>query len=809
MEVPRYPLKTMVIQITESVDKKSGASFANLVFLFILFSDPSYHLTNSISNLMKIRTKLVLAFLSVGVTPLIILSILSIRTTGLELETQALNMVETISDHKRSAIENYFTTCEGQVVTFSNNRTVVDYLEKIDQASAKIIEQNSYTDGQIDEMRNHLKSYYVNDFGRKYKSKNGKNANISKILSGLDDTAIAMQYLYISKNEHPLGSKENLDNAGDQSEYSEIHEHIHPSVRQYLRQFGYYDIFLINPEGRLVYSVYKELDYGTSLLDGPYDNTNFAEAFKQALQAGRSGDRDSVFLVDFETYTPSYEAPASFAASPVIDNGECVGVAIMQMPLDRLSAVMKNDAGLGETGDSYIVGSDYLMRSDSLKMNDFSIAESFKKNKQVKNDMLEVAISGKKVSQTLKNLKGEIAFASYLPVSVGDSQWVVVNEIERKEALGILSDIKLFVIILSTICAVLVTFASILVSSSIIRPIRKLISTLKIFNTDGDLTKRLEINKKDEFGELTNCFNNFMDKLNGIIITLSENAKNLGKASEQLEKSSNDMSKNTSGMDGQITNVAAAGEELSVNIQSMSQGADQISSSAREVSKSVNDLRNSIQEVAKNCNEGAKIAEEANVKTQDTSDDIHELGKVAQEIEGVVDLIRNVAGQTNLLALNASIEAASAGDAGQGFAVVANEVKELAQQTTDATREIEGKISQIRDRIQVSIESITEVSKVIQNVNTISVDISETMEKQSLTTNEISNAVKEVSDSSDLLAKNVEESAGGANEIAKNISGVSQSAKISTQGANETNKQSKKLADTTNTLKDIVGQFKY
>ena len=120
-----------------------------------------------------------------------------------------------------------------------------------------------------------------------------------------------------------------------------------------------------------------------------------------------------------------------------------------------------------------------------------------------------------------------------------------------------------------------------------------------------------------------------------------------------------------------------------------------------------------------------------------------------------------------------------------------------------------GKISQIRDRIQVSIESITEVSKVIQNVNTISVDISETMEKQSLTTNEMSNAVKEVSDSSDLLAKNVEESAGGANEIAKNISGVSQSAKISTQGANETNKQSKKLADTTNTLKDIVGQFKY
>ena len=759
---------------------------------------------------MKIRTKLVFAFLGVGITPLIVLSILSIRTTGLELETQAFNMVETISEHKRSTIENYFSTCEKQVTTFSNNRTVVDYLSKVDQASSKIIEQNSYTKEQIDRMRNHVKSYYVNDFGIKYKDENGKNANISKIMSGLDDTAIVMQYLYISKNEHPLGSKENLDNAGDQSEYSDLHEYIHPSIRQYLRQFGYYDIFLINTKGRLVYSVYKELDYGTSLLNGPYDDTNFAQAFKQALQAGRSGDRDSVFLVDFETYTPSYEAPASFAASPVIENGVCVGVAIMQMPLDRLSAVMENDAGFGETGDSYIVGPDYLMRSDSLKVDSFTVVNSFKNNNLVKNEVIDSVIGGKTVSKAFKNLSGKDALVAGKPVTVGGYTWALINEIEMDEAMALVSEMRWSVIILSITSAVVVVIISLLISSTIIKPIRNMGATLKeIASGEGDLTKRLTIKTKDEVGEASEAFNTFMDKLNDIIISLSENAKNLGKASEQLEKSSTNTVITANGMDGQITNVAAAGEELSVNIQSMSQGADQISTSAREVSKSVNDLRNSIQEVAKNCTKGAEIAQDANVKTQGTSNDIHELGKVAQEIEGVVDLIRNVAEQTNLLALNASIEAASAGDAGQGFAVVANEVKELAQQTTDATREIEGKISQIRDRIQVSIESITEVSKVIQNVNTISVDISETMEKQSLTTNEISNAVKEVSDSSDLLAKNVEESAGGADEIAKNISGVSQSAKISTQGANETNEQSKKLANTTNTLRDIVGQFKY
>ena len=759
---------------------------------------------------MKIRTKLVVAFLFVGIAPLIILSILSIRTTGLELETQAMNMVKTVSDHKRSAIEAYFDTCERQAKTFSNSKMVIDTLYAIDEFYHTINEDNGYTSEKLEEMRKKVKAFYVSKFGNKYEKISKQAPDVNRLVAGLDDTALGMQYLYVSENPHPIGSKDQLDNAGDLSRYSTYHQSFHPEVRQYLREFGYYDLFLISPEGRVVYSSYKQVDFGTSLLTGSYTDTNLARVVRKALQAGKAGIRDQVFMVDYEPYKPSYEQPSSFSASPVIKDGECIGAVVMKMSLERLATVMANDSGLGKSGDSYLVGADYLLRSDSHKVKGLTVEKSFGENKQIKNEVVEAVLAGETVAKVFRNLSGKEALVAGKPVTVGGYTWALIDEIERGEAMALVSHLKWSVTILSVISAIVVLVLSLYIAYSIIKPIDSMGATLKeIASGNGDLTKRLSIKSKDEVGKASKAFNTFMDKLNGIIVSLAENANSLGKASDQLAHSSNSMAKNTTGMDGKITNVAVAGEELSVNIQSMSQGAEQISASTKEVSNAISNLRGSIEEVASSCTKGAKIAEEANDKTQSTSDDIHELGKVAYEIEGVVDLIRNVADQTNLLALNASIEAASAGDAGQGFAVVANEVKALAQQTTDATREIEGKIGQIRDRIDISIESINVVSEVINKVNEISKDISLTMEKQSNTTNGISNSVKEVSDSSELMAKNVEESASGANEIAQNITGISESAKMSKEVANDTNQQSIKLSNSTNSLNEIVRQFNY
>lgn len=756
---------------------------------------------------MKIRTKLTVVLLSVGITPLLVLSIISLRQTTEELTKQAITTIETVCEYKKSAIESYYHTFESQVKTFSNSSIVTDQLSTIDRFSEEIITEGDYSQGQIQRMRKHLSEYYEDQFGKRYQEKNGQSVDVRPLIGGLDDTAIIMQYHYISRNSNPIGSKGDLNFAYDRSGYSKIHQNIHPFIRQYLREYGYYDIFLVNLKGRVVYSVNKEIDYGTSLMEGPYRETDFANTFRKALKAGTEGNRDAVFLSDYKRYAPSYEAPASFISSPVIKNGICLGVVIMKMPTEKTTAVMSDHQGLGKTGDSYLVGSDHLMRSNSHQVETINVANAFAQGNKLRNELIEIALSGKKTSRIYQNLSGNDSLVASVPVVVGGATWALISEIETGEALALVGNLRKAVLVLFFISLVLLVLVSLFLATTIAKPIQKIASTIQEISANKNLGERLSIKTKDEFGAVSVTFNRFMDTINEMVSQIREDALRLQNASSSLDASSANMSNIASETDKQITNVAAAGEELSVNIQSMSQGADQISTSTRAVSQSVEDLRQSIEEVADSCNHGATIAEEANEKTQNTSNQIHELGKVAQEIESVVDLIRNVADQTNLLALNASIEAASAGEAGQGFAVVANEVKELAQQTTGATREIEGKINQIRSRINVSIESITAVSKVIKNVNTISIDISRSMEKQSATTNGISNTLKEVSDSTDLLAKNVEESAGGANEIAKNISGISEATKSSATGANQTSEESKKLVQTTDSLNQLVNQF--
>ena len=756
---------------------------------------------------MKIRTKLSLVLLSVGVTPLIVLSIVSIKQTKTELTKQAITTIETVSEYKKSAIESYYHTCISQLKTFSNSSLITGKLPLIDRFSEEIVTEGAYTEQQIERMKKNLVAYYKDKFEIKYQQENGKPINISHLVEKLDNTTIVLQYHYISRNPNPLGSKSDLNFAYDRSDYSKVHKDIHQNIRQYLREYGYYDIFLINLQGRIVYSVFKEIDFGTSLINGPYRETDLATVFKKASNAGKKGNRDAVFLSDYKKYTPRYEAPASFISSPVIKDGICLGVVIMQMPTDKTTAVMSDHQGLGKTGDSYLVGSDYLMRSNSHQIEAINVANAFAQQRELKNEIIEETLSGKKGSRIYQNLSGNDSLVASVPVSVGDSTWALISEIETGEAMALVDNLRQAVLVLFVISAVLLVLISLLVSSTIARPIRKIASTIQKISTNKNLKERFSIKSKDEFGTVSVAFNHFMDTVNEMVSQIRENAIRLQDASSTLDSSSISMTKMATDTDRQITNVAAAGEELSVNIQSMSQGAEQISTSTKTVSQSVEELRQSIEGVSDSCNEGATIAEEADQKTKDTSSQIHELRKVAQEIEGVVDLIRNVADQTNLLALNANIEAASAGEAGQGFAVVANEVKELAQQTAGATREIEEKITQIRSRIDLSTESITEVAKVIENVKALSIAISNSMQKQSLTTNEISNTLREVSDSTDLLAKNVEESAGGANEIAKNISGISEASKGSAKGANDASKESKNLVRTTENLNELVNQF--
>jgi len=311
----------------------------------------------------SISRKLFTLVLVIGLLPTLAVGYTIYSSSFSAIEAKATDQLEAIKTVKANQLTAYFEQIENQVRTFSENGMIVEAMKQFPAAEESAATEAGITSESLAQMRLKVESYYKQDFLNEFVSITGAKPPVAKQLAPLDDDSIFLQYQYIANNPNPLGSKEALDTANDDTTYSKLHGKYHPIVRSYLQKFGYYDIFLCDlNSGDIVYSVFKELDFTTSLSQGPYARTNFGRAFQLAAN---STSKDDVFLVDYEDYIPSYEAPASFISTPVYDGNTKIGVAIFQMPLDKIAAIMGERTGLGNTGETYAVGKDLLMRNNS------------------------------------------------------------------------------------------------------------------------------------------------------------------------------------------------------------------------------------------------------------------------------------------------------------------------------------------------------------------------------------------------------------------------------------------------------------
>lgn len=297
----------------------------------------------------------------------------------------------------------------------------------------------------------------------------------------------------------------------------------------------------------------------------------------------------------------------------------------------------------------------------------------------------------------------------------------------------------------------------------------------------GDLSGEEAVQRsQDELGELTVAVNRMHANLKQMIQSIAGNAQNVANASEEFSAVSQQISANSEETSAQANAVSAATEQVNRGLQTVASATEEMSAS--------------IQEIAKNATEAAKVAEGAMKTATETNAIVAKLGESSAEIGQVIKVITSIAQKTDLLALNATVEAARAGEVGAGFAVVANEVKDLAKQTATATEDISRKIEAIQADARSAVKAIASISEVIGHVNDISGTIATAVEEQSATTSEMS--------------RNVSEAAKGSGEVAQNIQGVAQAAQSTSQGATDSQKAAKELAHMSTQLQELVQRFR-
>jgi len=340
-------------------------------------------------------------------------------------------------------------------------------------------------------------------------------------------------------------------------------------------------------------------------------------------------------------------------------------------------------------------------------------------------------------------------------------------------------------------------------------PLRRAAAALQdIAQGEGDLTRRLEANTKDEVGDVAKWFNTFVEKLQRIIGEIAVSSKTLASSSTELSATATQLASGAEETTAQSATVAAAAEEMATNMNNMAASTEEMSTNVKTVAAAIEEMTASIGEVARNAEQAATVAGQAAQLAATGNENISQLGTAADEIGKVIGVIQDIAEQTNLLALNATIEAARAGEAGKGFAVVATEVKELAKQTAEATEDIRKRIEGIQSSTGSAVQSINEISGVITKVNEVSSTIASAVEEQSITTKEIAQNVGQTASAAETVSQGVAQSASVSREITKTIAGVDQAAKQTSQGAAQTQAAGQDLSRLAEQLQGLVGQFK-
>lgn len=690
-------------------------------------------------NNIRMGVKLPVAFVTLSLAVTLVISVLGYRDFRASLLAQKQEMLQIITAERANSIQSWLNQIDQQLKHYA------DYHGTIDAVKA-----------------------FQSTFG---------------LL--MPDPVSDLQIMYIDENPNPTGEKDALLKADASIPYNFQHETYHPAFRSIKDRLHLYDVFLIDPDGNIIYSVYKERDFATNLDTGPYRESGLADAFR----AARTGQRGESYFSDFAPYAPSAGAPASFLSSPIFDtDGTLLGVFAIQLPDSDISEIVARSDGLGKTGEITLIGDDLRARSTSRFEGRHTIFEPVQPNSLI----TEASFAEATDYTDAANLVGEASMGAARPVTFAGAHWLILGEIELHEVYeaALRQRNKVFGIIVLAMMGVGV--CGYLISKSFSAPLTQVANAMRRISARDYAVTLPDLNRKDEIGEISRGLAGVGDRLkefdekleaelefaqaqqfaveelqtglqrladqdfsltlhNPFSADYEPLRQNYNETITQLGTTIADLKSFAVALQEQINQIGHDSSELSQRTENQASTLEETAAALDQITQNIAESSSDLRAAETLIFEADNQVKQGRAVVENTTHAMDEIEKSSQEIGSIIRVVDDIAFQTNLLALNAGVEAARAGDAGRGFAVVASEVRQLAMRSAEA-------VAQIKGLIETSTDNVEKGVTLVRNTESVLLEIVQRMEG-------ISTSISSVTASADEQSTNIGEINTGVNNL--------------------------------------------